>query len=121
MTVTLPNTAYNGNNVIMSTGSKRFSGGVYLLSIPTFCVALSNANYQANLSYRIDNGSWEIIIDWAYWETGVLIGSIGAVVPVNISSGNHTIDISVGTNTSEKRITVGSAQVIRAFLTKVGV
>jgi hypothetical protein len=121
LTVTLPNTAYNGNNVIMSTGSKRFSGGVYLLSIPTFCVAVSSSNYQANLSYRIDNGVWNIIIDWAHWETGVLIGSIGATIPINISSGNHTIDISVGTNSGEKRITVGSDQNIRSFLTKVGV
>lgn len=121
LTVTLPNTAYNGNNVIMGTGSKRFSGGVYLLSIPTFCVAVSSPNYQATLSYRIDNGSWETIIDWAYWETGVLIGSIGAVVPVSINAGNHTVEIGVGTNSGEKRITVGSAQNIRSFLTKVGV
>lgn len=121
LTVTLPNTAYNGNNVIMSTGSKSFSGGVYLLSIPTFCVALSTPNYQATLSYRIDSGVWNTIIDWAYWENGVLIGSIGAVIPVSISSGNHTIDIGVGTNSGEKRITVGSAQNIRSFLTKVGV
>lgn len=121
LTVTLPNTACNGNNVIMSTGSKRFSGGVYLLSIPTFCVAVSSPNYQATLSYRIDNGSWETIIDWAYWETGVLIGSIGAVVPVSINAGNHTIEIGVGTNSSGKRITVSSAQNIRSFLIKVGV
>jgi hypothetical protein len=105
----------------MSTGSKRFSGGVYLLSIPTFCVALSTPDYQATLSYRIDNGSWETIIDWAHWETGVLIGSIGATIPISINAGNHTIEIGVGTNSSGKRITVGSDQIIRSFLTKVGV
>lgn len=121
LTVTLPNTAYNGNNVIMSTGSKRFSGGVYMLSIPTFCVALSSANYQANLSYRIDNGAWQTISNWAYWENGVLIGSRGATIPVSITSGNHTIDIGVGTNSGDKRITVSSGQIVQAFLTKVGV
>lgn len=121
LTVTLPTTAYNGTNVILSTGSKRFSGGVYLLSIPTFCVALSNVNYQANLSYKIDNGSWETIKNWAYWENGGLVGSIGATIPVNINSGNHTIEIGVGTNSGEKRITVSSGQIVQAFLTKVGV
>jgi hypothetical protein len=121
LTVTLPTTAYNGTNVILSTGSKRFSGGVYMLSIPTFCVALSNVNYQANLSYRIDNGSWETIRNWAYWENGGLVGSIGATIPVSINSGNHTIEIGVGTNSGDKRITVSSGQIVQAFLTKVGV
>ena len=118
--VNLPNTAYNGANVIMSTGSKSFSGGTYILEIPSVCVSLSSNYYQALVVYRIDNGAWNNILDWAYWGNNTLIGSVSANIPFHIDAGNHTIDIGFGTNSSSKRVTVDDSQQIKAFLVKVG-
>lgn len=120
LVVNLPNTAYNGANVIMSTGSKSFSGGTYILEIPSVCVSLSTNNYQALVVYRVDGEAWNNILDWAYWGNSTLVGSVSASIPIHIDAGNHTIDIGFATNSSSKRITVDENQQIKAYLLKVG-
>jgi hypothetical protein len=119
--VTLPVTAQNSTNVVLSTGSTVFSGGVYILAMPSVMVTLSNGNYQANVSYRIDGNEWTIISDWAYFGSNtVLSGNVSFSSPMIINNGIHTIDIGFGTNDASKSITVGANQAIKATLTKVG-
>lgn len=119
--VTLPNTAYNGTNSVLSTSNTAFSGGTYLLSMCSVPVLLSNKDYQANVGYRIDGGDWISVLDWAHFGTeSGLNGSVNFSVPVVISAGNHTVEIGFGTNNAGKTITVDGAQAIKATLTKVG-
>lgn len=120
--VSLPNTAYNGHNTILSTGQQTFSGGVYLLSLPSLMVSLNSANYQAYVGYVID-GNLVQVLNFAQMGTNqTLVGSVSFDIPIEIPSGNHTVTIDVGTTHSTKSITVAEYQdAIKAYLVKVGV
>lgn len=122
LAVSLPNTAYNGHNTVFSTGQQTFSGGVYLLSLPSLMVSLSSTNYQAYIGYAVD-GNLASVLNFAQMGTDqTLAGSVSFDVPIEISSGNHTVTIEVGTGNAGKRITVASYQdAIKAHLVKVGV
>lgn len=122
LAVSLPNTAYNGYNTIFSTGQTNFSGGIYLLSLPSLMVSLSSINYQAYVGYAID-GNLVQVLNFAQMGTDqTLAGSVSFDIPVEIPSGNHTVTIAVGTASADKRITVASYQdLIKAYLVKVGV
>lgn len=121
LAVTLPHVAYNGTNVIFSTGAQTFSGGVYLLSMPSVIAAVNNENYQAHASYRIDGGEWVDAVNWAIWANNSTNGEVSFTVPVAIGTGTHTIDIGFGTNDASKRIQVIQYQRVQAYLTKIGV
>lgn len=120
LATSLPNTAYNGINVVLSTGSVVFSGGVYELSMPSVCTRISNINYQAHVGYRIDGGNWVLVLDWALWGNDETSGSVSFTAPVAIPAGTHTLDIGFGTNNNGKTITVIRDQAIRAYLAKIG-
>lgn len=122
LAVSLPNTAYNGHNTIFSTGQKSFSGGVYLLSLPSLMVSLNNLGFQAYIGYTID-GNLVQVLNFAQMGTDqTLAGSVSFDVPIELPSGNHIVTIEVGTVSTGKRITVASYQdSIRAYLVKVGV
>lgn len=122
LAVSLPNTAYNGHNTILSTGQKNFSGGVYLLSLPSLMVSLNSANYQAYVGYAID-GNLVQVLNFAQMGTNqTLVGSVSFNVPIEIPSGNHTVTIEVGTVNTGKSITVAEYQdAFKAYLVKVGV
>jgi hypothetical protein len=122
LAVSLPNTAYYGHNTILSTGQQTFSGGVYLLSLPSLMVSLSASDFQAYVGYAID-GNLVQILNFAQMGTDqTLAGSVSFNVPIEIPSGNHTVTIEVGTVNTGKRITVARYQdAIKAYLVKVGV
>jgi hypothetical protein len=122
LVVNLPNTAYNGHNTILSSGQKSFSGGVYLLSLPSLMVSLNSANYQAYVGYAID-GNLVQVLNFAQMGTNqTLTGPVSFNVPIELPSGNHTVTIEVGTTHAAKSITVAEYQdAIKAYLVKVGV
>lgn len=122
LAVSLPNTAYNGHNTIFSTGQKSFSGGVYLLSLPSLMVSLNSANYQAYVGYSID-GNLVQVLNFAHMGTNqTLTGSVSFNVPIELPSGNHTVTIEAGTTHATKSITIAEYQdAIKAYLVKVGV
>lgn len=121
LAVSLPNTAYNGHNTILSTGQKPFSGGVYLLSLPSLMISLNSANYQAYVGYSID-GNLVQVLNFAQMGTNqTLAGSVSFNTPIELPSGNHTVTIEVGTWNATKSITVAEYQDdIKAYLVKVG-
>lgn len=121
LAVTLPNTAYDGTNVIFSSGAQSFSGGVYLLSMPSVIAAVNTENYQAHASYRVDGGEWVDAVNWAIWANGSTNGEVSFSVPVAITAGTHTVDVGFGTNDSGKRIQIVQFQRIQANLVKIGV
>lgn len=119
--VTLPFTAYDGWNTVMTTGSRDFSGGTYLLNMCSVAVVLTSNNYQAKIGYRIDSGEWVEVLDFAHFgDQSYLNGTVSFMVPVSISPGTHAIEICFGTNNASKRITIDRDQTILATLTKVG-
>ena len=119
--VTLPFTAYNGWNTIMTTGSRDFSGGTYLLNMCSVAVLLTSNYYQARMGYRIDSGELVEVLDFAHFgDQSYLNGTVSFMVPISISPGTHTIEIWFGTNNESKRITIDRDQTIVATLTKVG-
>lgn len=122
LAVSLPSTAYNGHNTILSTGQQTFSGGVYLLSLPSLMVSLNAVGFQAYVGYAID-GDMVQVLNFAQMGTDqTLAGSVSFNVPIELSSGSHTVTIEVGTGNAGKRITVASYQdTIKAHLVKVGV
>ena len=119
--VSLPNTASNGHNTIFSTGQKNFSGGVYMLSLPSLMVSLNASGYQAYVGYTID-GNFEQVLNFSQMGTDqTLAGPVSFNVPIELSSGNHTVTIEVGTNNADKRITVANFQnEIKVYLVKIG-
>lgn len=120
LATTLPNTASNGLNVVLSTGSVVFSGGVYELSMPSVCTTISNINYQAHVGYRIDGGNWVLVLDWALWGNDGTSGSVSFATPVAVPAGTHTVEVGFGTNSNGKTITVIRDQAIKAYLAKIG-
>ena len=123
LTVSLPITAYNGYNAIMSTGQQFFSGGKYLFMLPSLMLSLSTKDYQAYVGYVIDSGSLVSVLNFAKMGNDqTLDGSVSFCVPVEISAGNHTVSLVVGTISPSKTITVVAFQdSISAYLVKVGV
>lgn len=123
LTVSLPVTAYNGYNAIMSTGQQYFSGGKYLFMLPSLMLSLNTKDYQAYIGYVIDSGSLESVLNFAKMGNDqTLDGSVSFCVPVEISAGNHTVSLVVGTISPTKTITVVAFQnSISAYLVKVGV
>lgn len=123
LTVSLPITAYNGYNAIMSTGQQYFSGGKYLFMLPSLMLSLSTKDYQAYIGYVIDSGSLVSVLNFAKMGNDqTLDGSVSFCVPVEISAGNHTVSLVVGTISPTKTITVVAFQdSISAYLVKVGV
>lgn len=119
--ITLPVTAYNGTNGILTTGNVVFSGGRYLLAMSSVQLGLSTNDYQATISYRIDSGEWITISNWAnFGSSTTLNGQMSVCIPITISSGTHEVLVGFGTNSNNKSITVVAAQTISATLTKVG-
>lgn len=118
----LPYTAYNGTNVLCSTGSQSFSGGTYILMMSSVSCYFSTINYQGFFAYRIDNGSWVHTDDWAQWGNGGSAGERSFMAPINISKGTHTIYIGFGTNSVDKTMTISQYQELSlvARITKVG-
>lgn len=118
----LPYTAYNGTNVLCSTGSQSFSGGTYILMMSSVSCYFTSINYQGFFAYRIDNGDWVQTDNWAQWGNGGSAGERSFMTPINISKGTHTIYIGFGTNSGDKSMVISQYQELGkvAHITKVG-
>lgn len=119
LTTSLPISAYNGTNYILKAENEYFSGGRYLLALPSVIMYVSSLDYQAHIAYRIDNGTETQIRTWAHW-ANLQQGTQTAIIPIDIPKGTHTIEIGFGTNSNEKTLQVYSYQSLDAWAVKIG-